>query len=194
MHAALVTHPLTPQRWPDLEAIFTAKGCSVAARCWCTYYRAGGSSSLPAARSAGAQANRAAFRAVVENGPPPGLIAYRGGTPVGWVALAPREDFPKLQRSPLLKPIDAQPVWSITCFVVPSEFRGQGVASALLEAAVAYARRRGAHIVEGYPLEHSGRASADALWFGTRSMFDAAGFTEAARRKPSRPIMRIHAA
>jgi GNAT superfamily N-acetyltransferase len=188
--AKLVVHPLTPARWPDLEAVFTAKGCSVAARCWCSYYRTAGGE-LPAARSAQAQANRAALRARVDAGPPPGLIAYRAGTPVGWVAIAPRDDTPKLQRSPLLKPVDDEPAWAITCFVVPSEFRSQGVASALLAAAVAYAKRRGARLVEGFPLDQPGRASADALWFGTRSMFDAAGFSEVARRKPTRPIMRI---
>ena len=70
-----------------------------------------------------------------------GLIGYRGKVPVGWVSVGPRSDYAKLARSPVMKPVDDQPVWSIICFVVPSEYRGQGVARALLAGAVAYAKK-----------------------------------------------------
>jgi len=189
----LTTRPLTPERWPDLEAVFNAKGCSVARGCWCMYYRVSGSEwEAPANGSTRAQAHRAAFRAVVDSAAePPGLIGYHGKVPVGWVAFGPREDYPKLQRSPVMKPVDDRPVWSVTCFVVPSIYRGQGVASALLAAAVAYAGRRGVQLLEGYPVDKAERSSDDSMWFGSKSMFDAAGFEEVARRKPTRPIVRI---
>lgn len=183
--------PLTPDRWPDLEAIFAAKGCSVARNCWCMYYRHGGTPPPPPARMSRAAANRAELRSLVGGGRPPGLIGYRGNVPVGWVSLGPREDYAKLARSPVMKPVDDKPVWSIVCFVVPSEYRGQGVAEALLAGAVAYARKQGARLVEAYPVDRRGRSSDDAMWFGAKSMYDRAGFAEVARRRPQRPVVRL---
>jgi predicted GNAT family acetyltransferase len=89
-----------------------------------------------------------------------------------------------------MKAVDAKPVWSIICFVVPSEFRGQGVATALLEGAVAFAKKQGATIVEAYPKEPTGKVADDSLWFGKKSMYEKAGFDEVARHTPARPVMR----
>ena len=186
----LVVHPLTPDRWPDLEAIFNARGCSVARSCWCMAYRVSGAREPPPGKTR-AGANRDRFKAVVKKGPPPGLIGYRGKVPVGWISLGPREDYAKLERSPVMKPVDDKPVWSIVCFVVPAEHRGQGVAQALLKAAVTYAKKQGATLVEAYPVDKPARAKDDYMWFGAKSMFDKAGFHEVARRKPQRPIVRI---
>ena len=187
----LTVHPLTPQRWPDLEAVFNAKGCSVARGCWCMFYRRSGPGGQLPAGATRAQANRAELKALVDAGRPPGLIGYRSKVPVGWVSLGPRDDYAKLQRSPVMKPVDEMPVWSIVCFVVPSEFRGQGVARALLDGAIAYARKRGVTLLEAYPVDKPGRAGDDSMWFGAKSMYDAAGFEEVARRKPHRPVVRI---
>ena len=189
----LTLQPLTPERWPDLEALFAARGCAQARQCWCMYYRETGSAS-ELGGAARAAAHRKGLKALVEGGRPPGLIGYRGGEPVGWVALGPREDFAKLARSPVMKPVDDQPVWSVICFVVPAAHRGQGVARALLDGAKAWARRQGATLLEGYPMDKAGRAGDDTMWFGTRSMFEQAGFDEVARRKPERPVMRIRLA
>jgi GNAT superfamily N-acetyltransferase len=186
----LTLQPLTPQRWPDLEALFAARGCAQARQCWCMYYRETGSAS-ELGGAARAAAHREGLKSLVDGGRPPGLIGYRGGEPVGWVALGPREDFAKLTRSPVMKPVDDQPVWSVICFVVPAAHRGQGVARALLGGAKAWARRQGATLLEGYPMDKAGRAGDDTMWFGTRSMFEQAGFGEVARRKPERPVMRI---
>jgi ribosomal protein S18 acetylase RimI-like enzyme len=90
-----------------------------------------------------------------------------------------------------MKPVDDQPVWSIICFVVPSEWRGQGVARALLDGAIAFAKRRKVRLLEAYPVDKPARSNDDAMWFGAKSMFDAAGFEEVARRKPARPVVRI---
>jgi ribosomal protein S18 acetylase RimI-like enzyme len=124
-------------------------------------------------------------------GPPPGLLGYHGKVPVGWMTLGPRAAFARLRRSPVMKPVDDLPVWSIVCFVVPSEYRRQGVASALLAAAVRYAHRCGATLLEAYPVDKADPSHDESLWFGTKSMFDAAGFKEVARRKPQRPIVRL---
>ena len=187
----LTVRPLTPERWPDLEALFNAKGCSVARGCWCMFYRRSGARSpLPAGTTA-AQANRADLKKLTRGDTPPGLIGYRGKVPVGWVSLGPRGDYAKLQRSPVMKPVDELPVWSILCFVVPSEHRGQGVARALLDGAIAYAKKQGATLLEAYPVDKPGRSHDDFMWFGAKSMFDDAGFEEVARRKPQRPVVRL---
>lgn len=183
--------PLTPGRWPDLEAIFNAKGCSIARGCWCMAYRLSGSREPLPPGMTRAQANRAALKALVDAGHPPGLIGYRGKVPVGWVSIGPREEYAKLKRSPVMKAVDEQPVWSITCFVVPAEYRGQGVAQALLKGAVAYAKKQGATLVEAYPVDKPTRSNDNYMWFGAKSMYDNAGFKEVARRKPQRPIVRI---
>jgi len=186
----LTVHPLTESRWPDLEAVFNAKGCSVARGCWCMYYRESGKQALPTGKTL-QLLRKERLKALASTNPPPGLIGYRGRQPMGWVSLAPREQYAKLQRSPVMKPVDEQPVWSIVCFVVPSEHRHQGVAAQLLQAAIDYARRHGARILEGYPVDKPGRSQDDWLWFGTKSMFDKAGFEEVARRKPERPVVRL---
>jgi GNAT superfamily N-acetyltransferase len=187
----LTVQPLTPDRWPDLEAIFTAKGCSVARGCWCMYYRHSGKAPQLPAHATRAAANKAELKALVNAGPPPGLIGYRGKVPVGWVSIGPREEYARLARSPVMKPIDDQPVWSVICFVVPSEHRGQGVAQALLAGAIAYARQNGAKLIEAYPVDRPGRSSDDFMWFGAKSMYDKMGFFEVARRKPQRPMVRL---
>lgn len=184
----ITVRPLTPERWQDLEAIFNARGCSLARQCWCMYYRRSGAGSGGIGR---AQRNRADLEALSTQDPPPGLIGYRGKTPVGWVSLGPREDYRRLERSPVMKPVDDKPAWSIICFVVPSEHRHRGVAKALLAGAIAYARKRGVKLLEAYPVDKAVPLSDESLWFGPKSMYDAAGFTEVARRKPTRAVVRL---
>jgi GNAT superfamily N-acetyltransferase len=187
----LIVAPLTPDRWTDLEAIFGAKGCSIARSCWCMAYRLSGSRGPLPPGVTRAQANRAALKALVDAGNPPGLIGYRGNIPVGWVSIGPREEYARLKRSSVMKPVDEQPVWSVICFVVPAEHRGQGVARALLNGAVAYAKKNGATLIEAYPVDKPTRSNDDFMWFGAKSMYDKAGFKEVARRKPHRPIVRV---
>ena len=184
-------NPLTSERWPDLETIFNAKGCSMARGCWCMYYRRTGSPNhgLPSAEQA--QRNRAALKKLVASGDPPGLIGYRDGVPVGWASLGPREKYARLQRSPVMKPVDDQPAWSIVCFVVPAPHRGQGVARALLAGAIKYARQQGATLLEAYPVDKAERSHAEFIWFGAMTMFAKAGFVEVTRRRPQRPVMRL---
>lgn len=188
----IVVRPLTPERWPDLEAVFGARGCSVARSCWCMFYRHSGA--RPALRPGETHALRscAELRALTAaSDPPPGLIGYVGKTPVGWISLGPREDFARLKRSVVMKPVDEQRVWSVVCFVVPSEYRQQGVATALLAGAIRCAARRGVRLLEAYPVDKQGPAADESMWFGAKTMFDAAGFKEVARRRPARPVVRL---
>jgi GNAT superfamily N-acetyltransferase len=191
---AFTVRPLTPDRFGDLEVIFNAKGCSVARGCWCMYYRVSGKGYLTRPDEGQRTSSKAVLKKLAARDPPPGLIGYRGRTPVGWISLGPREDYAKLAKSPVMKPVDDQPVWSIVCFVVPSEFRKQGVARELLAGAVRYANKRGVKLLEAYPVDKSEPQAADASWFGSKRMFDEAGFSEVARRRPDRPVVRLHIA
>lgn len=154
------------------------------------FYRETGAQVIPAGMRR-ADVRRDKLRALCNAGPPPGLIAYQDRRPVGWVTLGPRRNFLRLERSPVMKPVDKALVWSIVCFVVPVEFRRRGVAAALLRGAIDYAARRGAKILEAYPVDRSTRGRDEDLWFGVKSMYDKAGFVEVARRKPRRPVVRL---
>ena len=188
----LVVHPLTEDRWGDLETVFNARGCSVARGCWCMYYRVSGKESGYTRPGDEQRArSKAALKALMQDDPPPGLIGYLGETPVGWVSLGPRRDYAKLANSPTMKPVDDQPVWSVVCFVVPSEYRRKGVARDLLAGAIRYARKRDVRLLEAYPVDKAHPSASDAPWFGSKTMFDDAGFEEVARRKPARPVVRL---
>ena len=182
---ALRIEPLTPDRWDDVVTLFGPRGAS--SGCWCMWWL------KPAKewdRDAGAT-NRRQFQRLVRNGPPPGLLAYEDGAAVGWCALAPRDRYVRLNRSPKLKPIDEEPVWVVSCFYIRRDHRGSGLAAALLDAAVDWARSQGATLVEGVPIDTSTRAASNADAFtGTLVMFEAAGFREAVRRG-GRPIVRL---
>lgn len=135
--------------------------------------------------------NRAAMRRLVARGVEPGILAFDGDRAVGWCALAPRNDYPALARSRVMRPVDDRPVWSVACLYIDRAWRGRGIAAALLEAAAEFARTRGAQILEGYPVDPAGRKLAAAFaWTGVPAVFERAGFAEVARRSPTRPIMR----
>ena len=89
-----------------------------------------------------------------------------------------------------MKPIDDTPVWSIVCFFIDAHERGKGISTALLEGAIAFARSQGARLLEAYPVDKRERSHPLSLWWGTKSLFDRAGFREAARRKQTRPVVR----
>jgi GNAT superfamily N-acetyltransferase len=137
------------------------------------------------------QANRQTLCELVTSGTVPGLIAYRGSIPVGWCAVAPRADFPRLATSRILKPVDEERVWSIPCLFVDRAHRRTGVSKALLVAAREFAAKRGARVVEGYPVDTGGRRKPDVFVFtGLFEAFQAAGFAEVARRSAFRPVVR----
>jgi GNAT superfamily N-acetyltransferase len=136
--------------------------------------------------------NRRALRRLVKKGVVPGVLAYERGEPVGWCAIEPREAFPRIERSRLFRPVDDQPAWAIVCLFVRADRRGRGVSRALIEGAAAHARRRGARLVEAYPVEpKDGRMPAVFAWTGIASAYRAQGFAEVARRSPTRPLMRL---
>jgi ribosomal protein S18 acetylase RimI-like enzyme len=187
--SALEVHPLTPARWNDLVTLFSGRGGAQVRGCWCMFYRRSGRADIPEGMPV-AEYNKRALQALVDGGTVPGLLGYRDGKPIAWVSLGPREDYAKLAKSPVMRPVDAQPVWSVICFYTAPEARGAHIAEAMLGHAAAFARASGARLLEAYPVDKPARGRDDAMWFGAKTMYDRAGFTEIARRKPQRPIMR----
>ena len=181
----LACHPLTPDRWTDFETLFGERGAC--GGCWCMTWRL---KRIDFERNKGA-GNRAAMRELVDAGAAPGILGYLNGEPVGWCAVAPREQYIVLERSRVLKKIDESPVWSVSCFFVRRDCRKKGLTVQLLCAAIDYARERGGTIVEGYPVEpKKGDMPGVFAWTGLASAFLQAGFQVAVRHLGTRPIMR----
>ena len=106
----------------------------------------------------------------------PGLMAYEGGEPVGWIAIAPRTELTRVERSTATPRIDDVDVWVIPCVTVRPTARGRGIAVALIREAVKFAKKFGAPAVEAYPRAGSARTNDDNAFFGTEPMFRRAGF------------------
>lgn len=181
--------PLTRRHLAALDALFDEGGDPK--RCRCAFWRVRGSDWSGWTR----EANRAVLEGLADRDPAPGLVAFAGDRAVGWVSVGPREDYDRLEHSRVLARIDDRPVWSIVCFVVSRAWRGRGVASALLEAAVRYAAEHGATLVEAYPVDTAGRrVPAANAYMGALPMYEQAGFEVVARqqwqRSGVRPIVR----
>ncbi|HEY6537707.1 MAG TPA: GNAT family N-acetyltransferase [Candidatus Dormibacteraeota bacterium] len=186
--------PATPARWRDLDRVFGRRG-EDRSWCWCQLFlhpstgRATGSEPGPD--------NRAALKEQVTRATvAPGLIAYIDGEPVGWTRVGPRSRFPLVTGNrALAKLLPHDPgAWWVTCFAVESRRRRSGVGTALLQAAVEYARLQGASSLEGHPVDvtalRAAKVGGSAVFTGTAAMFTTAGFTEVGRTHPSRPLMR----
>ncbi len=189
---AFSARPLTPETWADLEELFGLPGGSIVRGCWCMFYRRTGPSpghdGPPGSIKA---ANKQAMCDLVGSGVVPGLIGYSDGAPAGWISLGPREEYLKLRRSPVMKPVDDTPVWSVVCSYVARPYRGEGMQHLLLDAAIEYARRSGVAVLEAYPVDKPQRSHDDFMFFGSRSLYERAGFREVVRRSPTRVVMRL---
>ncbi len=180
--------PLTPDHWADFEALFKHGGPQN--MCWCMAWRVGSAEMNGRTR----EQNKTDFNAIVADGREPGLLAYDGDEAIGWIAVAPRRDYAArfTPRARIYRPIDDVPVWSVTCFYTRRDHRGQGVSTALLNAAVAYAFDHGAPMVEAYPYVPADDApvSEYSVYTGALSLFLKVGFTEVARPSRVRAIVR----
>jgi GNAT superfamily N-acetyltransferase len=177
-------HPLTQKLWRDFEMLFGAHGAC--GGCWCMYWKLRGKEFNEIIGDPARQMQKS----IVDAKTIPGLLAYSEGYPVGWIAVEPRSQYPKLSHSRTLKPVDDQEVWSITCFFVEKKHRRKGITVELLIAAIDYVKSRGGKIVEGYPVDAKEEQPAPFVYTGTASAFKQAGFHEVARNSPTRPIFR----
>ena len=139
------------------------------------------------------EGNRQAMQAIVDSGEIPGILGISRGQPVAWCSVAPRDHFPALGRSRILKPLDELPVWSISCLFVEKQYRRKGLSTQIIKAAVDYVKNKGGSVVEAYPVEPKKNKMPDAFaWTGLASAYTKAGFAECARRSETRPIMRFY--
>jgi GNAT superfamily N-acetyltransferase len=187
--------PATPDRWDDLVTAFGRRGQDPS-WCWCRHFL--GSGAEGSSSSDPIPDNRQALRQEITHAViPPGLIAYVADHPVGWSRVGPRSAFPRVGGNKALARvlIEDPGAWWVTCFAIDSRHRRSRVGSALLQAAVTFARDHGATAVEGHPVDvaalRATRVSGSALYTGTLAMFVAAGFSEVARTFPTRPVMRL---
>lgn len=185
--------PATSDRWNDVVEIFGKRGDNPG-WCWCQLFLRAPTKCQPPTVD-----NRAALRAEITRAAiPPGLIAYVDDHPAGWSRIGPRSHFPGVNGNKALARVlegDGVTTWWVTCFAVAPQYRGMGVASALLHAAVEFARELGAAAVEGHPVDVAGlraeRVGASALYTGTKALFTAAGFREVGRTYRTKPVMRL---
>lgn len=176
-------HPVTPERRGDLARFSEAHGKF--RYCSCMRWRLTSSEYQRSTK----ESRIATLDGLAETGEPVGVLAYRDGDPVGWVAIAPREKLGALERYKALARIDSEPVWSVTCFFIDSKVRRQGVTLGLLRAAVAYAMSQGARVIEGYPVE-PGKLYT---YMGSPATFRAADFTDVTPPGRERLVMRYTA-
>lgn len=184
---SLTVEPLSSQTWSDVETVMGANGG--ARGCWCMHWRL----SIDQWMQGKGEGNRATMRGLAERSEAPGVVGYRDDEPVAWCGFGAREDYPRLQRSPMLKPIDDEPVISLTCLLIRKDYRGQRLLPDLIAAVCDHlAATVEIRTVEAYPVEPppGRKAGPDTAMTGIASAFRAVGFTEVARPRSDRPVMR----
>ena len=179
----LTVRPLTPELWPALESLFGPAGASNG--CWCMYWRIG-----PGYHRRSREDNKAALRAITDQGPPPGLLAFERDLAVGWCQLTPRSALPYLHQTWPGAGLHEQSVWSLSCLYVRRGYRRQGVAAALIAAALESARRARVVTLEAYPVDTRAPNSTRNLFTGSASAFERAGFTRVTKGPHGRVLMR----
>lgn len=177
---------LTSSNWTQFETLMGEKGgCG---NCWCMFFR------LPYKifQENKPDGNKRMMKALVNKSQPQGLIASLNKQPVGWIALAPREDYMKLENSRVFKRIDDKPVWSITCFFIKKEFRRMGLSQQLIKGAVDFAKKKKIKTLEAYPaIPYNEKVPHAFLWVGVLSSFIKNGFKIVQQHSKSRAMVRI---
>lgn len=186
----LTVAPLDPRRAPDLDTLFASD--PAVDRCWCMWFI----TRVADFHEAGRSGNRAAFLDLaVRDEHPLGLIAYRGTEPVGWCAAGPRQRYTRAIRTPTMKDRNRgedNSVWLVPCFFIRNDARHDGVATALLTAAVDLAKEQHAPAIEGFPLSGTKtRSGGSDFMTGVEAIFAAAGFKPVHRPSANRVIMRL---
>jgi len=182
----LTIRPLTPAHVGDLKVVTAGTWGSA---CWDLFprYTAKDKSVFGGVPADTEERRRAVVARLARRRNAPGLIAYHGREPVGWVAIGPRFDFARIAASRATPPVDELAVWVIPCITVRRGHRGKGLAVAMIRAAVAYAVKFDAPAVEAYPRADNSRLHDDFVFFGNEAMFRKAGFRQVRGMLPDLP-------
>lgn len=157
---------LTPDRWPDFVGLMQSD--SQCNECWCLNHRE------PTGCPTG-DAAKSRMQNIVRDREAHGLLAYEGSTCVGWLAI---------DSMATLKGHDCQATgkdgeWSIHCLFVKAGFRGKGISTAMIHAAIKYAYEQGAKIISAFPIPEINRLrfpEHEAEFSGRFSTFSKSGF------------------
>lgn len=174
----LAIRPLTPARVDDVKLVTRGTWGSTCWDLWPRYTEAQQRERGLTHQGGGEAKRRAELARLARKRNAPGLVAYRGNEPVGWVSIGPRVDYSRIDSSRATPPVDEVAVWVIPCITVRRGYRGQGVAIGLIRAAVEYAGKHGAPAVEAYPRADNQRRHDDYAFYGTKAMFLKAGFRQ----------------
>ncbi|MGB3468634.1 MAG: GNAT family N-acetyltransferase [Cyclobacteriaceae bacterium] len=180
--------PLTKSNWNKFTELFGGNGAG--AGCWCMYFR---QSKSDHENGKAECANQNRMKNLVWNNEPTGIIGFYKEIPIAWCALSPREDFIRLEKSRVHKPIDDLKVWSIPCTFVAKDFRKNGISIELLKGVIEYAKLKGIKILEAYPTIPTQEKLPDAFaWVGLYKTFEKAGFEIVDHRSKHRPMVRYY--
>jgi GNAT superfamily N-acetyltransferase len=177
----LKIRPVSADTWADFDTLFSARGGP--SYCWCMAWRADHKNPKMATKAG----RKAGMRKLVKDGVPVGLLGYLDREPVAWCSIAPFDTHQTRPRK-LAEGEATQRIWSVTCFFVRRDLRGQGLTHQLLAAAVKHARKHKARLVEGYAVKPD---SPSYRYMGFVPMFKAAGFDEVAREGTRRHVMQL---
>ena len=188
-------HPLTPDRWDDLVALFETD--SMTRNCWCMVTRLTGAE----LREFKGPQRRQMFEQLVKQGKKtgvaPGILAYQNGKPVGWLAVAPRAMTPDWNKGRKSSAVEAEAdaadpaCWGASCFFVRTGYRKQGLTADMLDAGIELARKGGASRLEACPMNDEDKRSPVGMCVGPKRIFERAGFKTVLERKAGRPLMRL---
>jgi GNAT superfamily N-acetyltransferase len=177
--------PLGLDLWSDLEILFGPKGAC--GGCWCMNYRC----FKKEFETGKGVINQKRLKEKVESGKHTGLLAYETGNPIGWISIAPRSEFPRMQKSRVMQTDFEGDIWCITCVLVGAEFRGRGLSDHLVKAAVEYAFQNGADCVEAFPsVIGVQRLPPPFIWKGLPGMYLRNGFEIIRKPSNSQWVMR----
>lgn len=183
----LSAYSLDIDRWNDFEELFGENGAC--GGCWCMSWRLKKSDFE---RQKG-DMNKNEMKSLVEKNETVGVLAYIEGKPIGWCAVAPRDKYVRLENSRVLKRIDDEPVWSITCLFISKNYRRKGISTELIKAAINYCKLNEVKIIESYPtVPYDSKVSGAFLWTGIPSSYEKAGFALAEKRSKWKLMMRYY--
>jgi len=174
----LIFRVVDASRWADFERLFESRGSPKF--CWCMVWRATGQER----KHTDGTSRKASMKTRVTGGIPVGILGYLDDEPVAWCSVAPRATYRHL----VSDESSDEGIWSIACFFVVRRLRGQGITHQILQAAVDYACKQGASVVEAYPVDpeaHSYR------FMGFVPLYEQAGFQEVGRAGTIRHVMQL---